>query len=108
MMATRSWEVNWDSGMSVGIAEIDEDHKRFIALVNEFNKSVENRLGVSEVQRILRDILDDAIEHFANEERLLGEWRYPGAHDHARAHAELVLQLRQIESAISSDYDVEW
>ena len=108
VMATRTWRMTWDDGMSVGIPEIDEDHKRFIALVAGFNQSIAVRVAITEVQKRLQDIVGDAAEHFAHEERLLNEWRYPGADDHARIHAQLVEVLQNIKSQISSGYDAEW
>ena len=32
-MKKPKWDFEWDNGMSVGIPEIDEDHKRFISLM---------------------------------------------------------------------------
>jgi len=94
--------------MSVGIPAIDEDHKRFIALVNGFNESVADRMAVAEVKKRMQDLVDDAVEHFAHEERLFKEWRYPHADEHARIHAQLVKVLQHIKSQISYGHDVEW
>jgi hemerythrin-like metal-binding protein len=107
-MGTKVWKMKWDDGMSVGIPEIDEDHKRFIALVDRFNKSVADRMAVPEIQERLQDILDDAAEHFAREERLFDQWRYPDADRHAQIHAQLLKVLRDILSTISYGFDAEW
>ncbi len=94
--------------MSVGIPAIDEDHKRFIALVNGFNESVADRMAVAEVKKRIQELVDDAVEHFAREEKLFKEWRYPHADEHARVHAQIVQVLERIKSKISYGYDVEW
>ena len=107
-MASRTWHVTWDDGMSVGLPLIDEDHKRFIALVADFNKSIAVRTSVAEVQKKLQEIVDDAARHFAREERLLNEWLYPGAEEHAFIHARLVKVMQEIQAKISSGYDAEW
>jgi hemerythrin-like metal-binding protein len=107
-MATRTWQMTWDDAMSVGLPEIDEDHKRFIALVDDFNKSIAVRTAITEVRKRLQDIVDDAVRHFAYEENLLNEWRYPGADEHARIHAQLVTVLQEILAKIASGYDAEW
>jgi hemerythrin len=108
MIEKRIWNITWNDGMSVGIAKIDADHKQFIALVNGFNESVADRMPMTEVRKRLQDILDDAVAHFAHEERLFKEWRYPDAGDHARIHAQLVKVLQDIKSTISYGYDTEW
>ena len=108
MTEPRIWNIKWTVGMSVGIPEIDEDHKHFIALVNSLNESVADRMAIAEVRKRLQDIVDDAVAHFAHEERLFKEWRYPGADDHASIHAQLVKVLQDIRSTISYGHDVEW
>src|SRR5271169_4682010 len=101
-METNIWKIEWNDGMSVGIPEIDEDHKLFISLVNGFNQSVTGRMALTEVKKRLQLIIDDAERHFAHEERLVKEWRYPDAEDHARIHAQIIKALQDIkEQSIS-------
>ena len=107
-MEPRIWSFEWTDAMSVGIPKIDEDHKRFIALVNAFNESLEERVAIPEVEKRLGQMLDDAVQHFAQEARLFTEWHYPGADHHARMHAQLVAELRQFKSTISDGYEAEW
>lgn len=94
--------------MSVGIPAIDEDHKRFIALVNGFNEAVVNRMAIAEVKKRMQDLVDDAVKHFAHEERLFKGRHYANADEHARIHAQLVDVLLHIQSNISYGHDVEW
>ena len=107
-MEPRIWSFEWTDAMSVGIPEIDEDHKRFIALVSAFNESLEERAAIPEVAKRLEHMLDDAVRHFAQEARLFTEWHYPGADHHARIHAQLVAELRRFKSTIADDYEAEW
>ena len=107
-MEPRIWSFEWTDAMSVGIPEIDEDHKRFIALVDAFNESIAERAAIPEVQNRLQHLLDDAVQHFAQEARLFTEWHYPGADHHARMHAQLVAELRHFKSTISDGYEGEW
>lgn len=108
-MGTEALEIEWKEGMSVGIPAIDEDHKRFIALVNGFNKAVADRLPLPEIKQRLRDIMDDAEQHFAHEERLLKEWHYPDADDHALKHLQIKNTLQNVVgSFILNDTGNEW
>lgn len=108
-MEPRIWSLEWNDAMSVGIREIDEDHKRFIDLVDAFNNAVAAPMVFAEVQRRLQDIIDDALRHFAHESRLLAEWRYPGAEHHARMHAQLAAEMQRVKSALSSrSHEAEW
>jgi len=107
-MEPRIWSLEWNDAMSVGIPEIDEDHKRFLDLVDAFNESVAEPMPVTEVQKRLQDIVDDALRHFAHEAKLLIEWGYPGSDHHAHLHAQLAAELRRIKSTISGGYAAEW
>jgi hemerythrin len=50
--------------MSVGIPEIDEDHKHFIFLINELNRSIVDRKDPAEIKKRLQIIVEDAERHF--------------------------------------------
>lgn len=82
--------------MSVGINEIDEDHKYFASLINDFNLAVIERRELKEIQKILELIVDDAIRHFAREESLFERYHYPGAEEHAKLHAQVISALQAI------------
>jgi hemerythrin len=101
-METNSWEITWNDGMSVGIPEIDADHKRFICLVNKFNLSVADRGQLTDVKGRIQDILEDAVQHFAHEKRLFKEWHYPDAEDHARIHTQIIQALKDIKEIFLS------
>ena len=91
------WKLTWNDGMSVGIQDVDEDHRQFIHLVNQFNSAVADRMSSEEVKKRLQDILDDAVKHFDHEEKLFCEWGYPDAADHACIHAQIIQTLQDFE-----------
>jgi hemerythrin len=102
-MEQHIWKIEWNDDLSVGIPEIDADHKRFVSLVNGFNKSIVDRMELSEIEQRLQLILDDAVGHFAHEERLFEQWSYPDVEAHALRHAELIGTLQSIMSQVGSD-----
>ncbi len=108
-MEPHTWKLEWSEEMSVGIPEIDEDHKRFIFLIDELNRAIAGRLGQDEIQIRLQLILDDAARHFAHEERLFKEWKYPDAEDHANRHANLTRSLQALQDRfINYGLPSEW
>ena len=108
MMEARTWCISWNDAMSVGIDEVDQDHRRFIALVDRFNESVSGRMALAEVQGRLQNILDDAVAHFSREEALFRQWRYAQADEHAQMHGQLLEAIRQTKAKISDGTDVQW
>lgn len=104
-MKPHIWKIVWNDGMSVGIPEIDEEHKRFCSLVNKFNRAIVDRLDLSEIKNRLQLILDDAEQHFAHEQRLFTKWNYPDADNHADMHAKITREFHAVMNKFIS-YDM--
>jgi hemerythrin-like metal-binding protein len=83
--------------MSVGIPEVDEDHKHFIVLINDLNRSIADRMDPAEIQNRMQLIIDDAVLHFAKEEKLFFEWKYPNTASHANIHAQVMTKLQDLK-----------
>ena len=108
-MTAYTWKMEWNDGMSVGIPEIDAEHRQFIFLVNEFNHAITERMGLSEIKLRLQNILDDAVQHFAHEEALFKEWNYPDTDIHASMHKAAFEALQEIEAKfVNYNFEPEW
>lgn len=109
VMKKLMWKIVWNDGMSVGIPEIDADHKQFIVLITELNHLISERVRPSEIHKQLEIIIEDAQRHFVREERFFDEWQYPGAKTHARIHADILKSLRKIlDSFLPYGLEAEW
>jgi hemerythrin-like metal-binding protein len=96
MMKRPTWTATWNDVMSVGIPEVDEDHKHFIVLINELNRSITDGKAPAEIKKHLQIIVEDAERHFSQEERLFKEWQYPESGVHAIKHAQIIKILNSI------------
>lgn len=63
-------------------------------VINDLNHSITDRMDPADIKKKLQLVIDDATQHFANEERLFEEWHYPGKEGHASKHA-IALNLLQ-------------
>jgi len=103
------WNLEWNDEMSVGIPKIDEDHKRFILLIDELNRSIAERMKATEIKKRLFLIIEDTERHFEQEESFLRELRYPEAEGHARSHNQILNSLKNIQrSFIPYGLEAEW
>lgn len=67
----------WSESMSVGVAQLDSDHKAIIGLINRLNESLQSEWEITQLGEIF-DMLISYIEwHFAREEEILGACDYP-------------------------------
>lgn len=95
--------LQWRDEFSVGIAEVDHEHRELIELINTLQKDV--RAG-SEQQKILQalgEIYAQIASHFALEEKMMRETNYPLISGHKEDHEILLDDLRDIMDAVEDD-----
>jgi hemerythrin-like metal-binding protein len=109
IMTKPTLQLEWNDSMSVGIQEIDTDHKQFILLINELNRFVAAGLKQDEIKKQLQFIVYVSARHFLQEEKLLSKWRYPDTDRHKFAHTQVLKELQKIQDeCIPSGLDSEW
>ncbi len=109
MKTSPVWMLHWKDELIVGIPEVDEDHERFLALVNRLNQAILDRLGLAEIRQCMQLLLDDAMEHFSHEERQFEQWNYPDAGEHSKKHAQVTEKLHAIMDKFShANMDYPW
>jgi len=83
------WEIAWNDSLSVGVPEMDDEHRQFISRINELNQAIIGCEDKTAVQDRMYRMLMEASEHFAHEEQLLEKINYPQFAAHSAKHAEL-------------------
>ncbi len=83
----------WDDNLSVGIKQIDDQHKKLINLINELEQVVNNQRPKCAVPRILRCLANYTYEHFAVEEEYFNHYDYPKKVAHKKQHQYFTLKI---------------
>ncbi len=88
----------WDDDLSVGIPQIDEQHKVLIAIINRLNAAMKKKMSTSIKGKVLEELLDYTKTHFGIEEELFRRHRYqePECSEHLRAHAAFIKTIDDI------------
>lgn len=94
--------VQWNDTLSVGIEEIDEQHKVLVSLLNEMHDAISEQKGSSVVEEILAKLSEYARIHFAVEESLMRILNYPDYETHKGHHDELVQQVLDLQEQVRS------
>jgi hemerythrin-like metal-binding protein len=109
MMKKPTWTIKWEAEMSVGIPEIDEDHKQFFVMINLLNRSIIDRMDPAEIKKRMLLIIKDAERHFSQEEKLFKEWQYSDIDAHASSHKRALEALYEVnEKFIPYGFDSAW
>ena len=90
-------EIKWKEEYSVGVEEIDEQHKYFILLLNDLYNAVVAGKSREELKDLFQKLSDYAEKHFATEEKYFDEFGYEGAAEHKLKHQEMKDEIEKIK-----------
>ncbi len=108
-MEKNEWEIAWSDSLSVGVPEMDQEHRQFIARVNELNKAIIEAEDKATVVSAMERMLTEAAHHFRNEEKLLAQWKYPETRAHVAQHMELKEKFAHVMQEIAAaDISFVW
>lgn len=89
--------ISWKEKHSVGIAEIDAQHKRLFAIMNELNDAMASEQAKDILEGILDRLVNYTATHFVTEERLMKEHGFAGHDAHKKVHAQLTAKVRDFQ-----------
>jgi len=109
VLGKSEWEIAWSDYLSVGVPEMDEEHRQFIARVNDLNKAIIESESKSTVERLMDLMLMEAAHHFSHEQELLARWKYPETAAHIAKHADLTAQFERVMKEFAqTDINFVW
>jgi hemerythrin len=88
--------IQWNDKYSVNIAEVDEQHKKLIGLINRLADAMSVGKGPKVLGKVLTELIDYTVYHFSTEENLFRQHGYPGADQHKQEHADLTAEARKL------------
>ncbi len=98
--------VEWNDKLSVGIEEIDEQHKVLVKLVNDLYGAIIKKTDDEVVDDILAELIQYTIVHFAVEESLMRIFDYPQYEEHKKHHQVLASQVLDIQRKVKTREEV--
>ncbi len=93
-------DIVWSKILSVGIDEIDEDHRKLVSLFNMLNHAVTDRESPDYLAAILDELINCTAWHFSHEERLMLKYRYDGIDEHKAEHQDLINTAKELQQQI--------
>jgi hemerythrin len=79
--------MQWDEGMSVGVEELDAQHKTLIDLINQTYEAIQKQDG-SRIGPLVDQMAAYGKTHFATEERYMRDSGFAGIQEHRFQHAK--------------------
>jgi hemerythrin len=95
--------ITWKQEFSVGVAEVDFEHRELIELINSLHDSARPGAGRDAVIESLGEIFAQIASHFALEEKMMRASLYPALLEHKQDHETLLDELRDIMDEVEDD-----
>lgn len=95
--------IEWKDSYSVGIADVDYEHREMIKLINELHDRLLTKPEEFDTSAFLGEIFRAISAHFALEERFMQNQRYDQLHQHKASHEQLLDEIRDIMDGYEAD-----
>jgi len=94
--------LQWSEQFSVGIPEIDEQHKTLFDLIDKIHTAILNHKGSAACAEVLDELVDYTRIHFGLEESLMHIAKYPEYEAHRSLHHKFVSEVEALQHKIHS------
>lgn len=95
--------IEWSPALSVGIDEIDGQHRVLIELANRLQQVVAEQRGRRQALALLEQLVEYTRIHFAIEEALMRVHGFPDYEQHRRGHDRLIDQIYSLRHRAVED-----
>ncbi len=99
-MGARESLVRWDDSFSLGLEQIDEQHKVLFDIMNQLWSAIVRRAGGDEMLRIVDELEHYTVSHFRAEEAFMQNTGFAGFDEHRQLHANFVQRIRNARNDI--------
>jgi len=94
--------LTWQDKYSVGIREIDDQHKQLINMINELNDAMLAGKGKDALLPVLNKLASYCVSHFAVEEKMFASHAYPESADHIMKHEKMTAKVKDLIAQVQS------
>lgn len=94
--------VTWSDDLSVGIEEIDNQHKQFIEMINELHLAMKSGKTATTLPQILTKLGDYVVFHFSHEEKIMQSYNFPDYIAHKTIHDKFTKEVKKLFDDLAS------
>jgi hemerythrin len=94
-------KIQWFDGLSIGNANVDQDHKKLIKIYNDLVDLVTFQKSRESFAIILSQMTDYSLLHFRKEEEYMKAFSYPGLKGHRQHHMDYIYKVSMFNLELS-------
>jgi hemerythrin len=99
--------LEWKEEYSVGIEDVDYEHKELIDIINRLHEELLSDNARLTVPHFFAALLNGVSAHFALEERVMDESNYAGREMHKEDHERLLEVIRDVQEAFVHSEEID-
>ncbi|MBF0178389.1 MAG: bacteriohemerythrin [Magnetococcales bacterium] len=80
----------WTDTLLTGVRDVDDDHKKLVAMVNKIHRLLKESAGSAAVGQVINELAAYTQFHFAREEKFFDQFGYPDTASHKEKHVQLL------------------
>jgi hemerythrin len=88
--------------LAVGVKDIDDQHQKLIALVNQINDAMSAGQGKAALAPVLNELVRYTQYHFGTEERLMAQHKYALTVEHKGEHQKFIADVSAFKAKFDS------
>lgn len=97
--------IEWVESYSVGVDQLDADHKRLIDIINRIDAA---QAASRSISWAIGELADYARYHFEREEKMMQDAAYSDLEKHQRRHEEFLEWLRSVQVSLRMVPDAQF
>ncbi len=91
--------MHWTKSLSVGIAEIDDQHKKMIGMINTFHDHQKTD-SIKAMKELLGSMASYTVYHFNTEEAYFDKFNYPHTDAHKKEHEKFIAEVYSVQARL--------
>lgn len=96
----------WKEEYTIGLETIDQQHRKFIDILNKLSKSFLSQDDRKEVAIVLKELEEYAENHFAFEEKYFRDFNYEDSEEHKKHHEVFRSQIQSFWEQLKNENEL--
>ncbi|MBI5306626.1 hemerythrin family protein [Candidatus Wolfebacteria bacterium] len=98
--------INWENSYSVGVNEIDVQHKNLFNLINSLYDAMNQSKETNILNSVMKNLIDYADYHFKTEEKYFDQFNYEKKEIHKEQHKVYQEKISQFVKKMENEKNI--
>lgn len=95
--------IEWNEDFSVGVREIDDQHKKLFEMLNTFYDSIKDNRK-SAFEELLDELEKYSVYHLETEEKYMKQFKYEDTDQHIKEHKMFIEKVRVVQQKVKTGH----